>query len=234
VSVSSRPWRRTTKTSRPGLSAAAAALLALCALALPATSASAHPAATTVARPTAARVTRAASIPSVGDLRLTGATADVRVARIYRHGQVAWVNHVLDTRLADIDGCQAVRSPATLQRHVYRSTVHALCLAGTGPVKAAADKLARSRPWYRINVTPVPMVGFTLVADLKQGNDKAVPAALAQLPAGPQVFVDGDDVSLSYAGPGVSQARLDAAVAAFAGALGVPTEKIKVSALDAG
>jgi hypothetical protein len=204
-------------------------LTALSALALPATSASARP--TGVAAGPAVGAAARAAAPSVADLSLTGATATVTVRRIYRKGQLRWVSHVLDIRLVDLSGCQAVRGPVSWSQHVYRSTVHALCLAGTGPVQTAADRLTQSRPWYRITVTPVPMVGFTLLADLPTGKDTAVPAALAALPSGDQVFAEGDDVSLNYAGPSVTQAQLDAAVTAFAGALGVRPDQVKVSRL---
>jgi hypothetical protein len=80
-------------------------------------------------------------------------------------------------------------------------------------------------------VSDIPMVGFALLADLPSGNGNAVPAALAELPHGGFTLAEGDDVSLSYVGQGVTQAQLDAAVTAFARALSVPTSRVSVSRL---
>jgi len=79
----------------------------------------------------------------------------------------------------------------------------------------------------------VPLVGFSLVADLPEGNDRAVPAALAKLPGDGFTFAEGDDLSLSYVGQGVTQAQLEAAVSAFAKALGVRVDAIDVRPLTA-
>jgi hypothetical protein len=156
----------------------------------------------------------------------------VTVRRIFRTGQASWVGHIIQTRLVDgLDNCQARRPPASWQSHVYRSSVYAVCPAGPAAAEAAAKALVRSRPWYHVSVDRITMVAFTLLAGVPEGNDRAVPAAIAELPSGPAVFFEGDDVSLTYAGPGVTQAQLDAAVTAFARALGIPASQVTVSPL---
>jgi len=169
----------------------------------------------------------------VRDLALTGTRTRVVVGHVSRRGQALWIDHVLDARLVDAEGCQARRTTGARHAQVYRASVYAVCPSAPGAQQAAAKALVRDRPWYRVTVEQIPMVGFSLVADLPTGNDRAVPAALAVLPTGPAVFFEGDDVALMYAGPGVTQARLDAAVSAFASALGIPTSKVSITPLAA-
>ena len=192
-----------------------------------ATVAAAAPAAVPVAAPAAVP----AAVPAVGSLGLTGLAVDVTVRRVHRSGQAQWIGHVLEQQLVQVDGCQARRSATRWHGDVYRSTVRSVCPAGPAAEEAAVQALVRSRPWYQVRVTRVPLVGFSLVADLPSGNDRAVPSAVAQLPGGAAAFYEGDDVSLSYAGPGVTQARLDAAVSAFATALGIPASRVTVTPL---
>jgi hypothetical protein len=167
----------------------------------------------------------------VNSLAITGTTTTVTVHRIYRKGQVQWINHVLDTRLVGLDGCQSERSRAAWDGRTYRSTVRTVCADGPARSQAAARRLVEDRPWYRVRTSTVRLVGFGLVVDLPEGNDRAVPAALAQLPTGPFTFTEGDDLSLNYVGAGVTQTQLDAAVAAFARALGVDVSKVEVAPL---
>jgi len=194
--------------------------------------ASAATAATPVAAPAVApAAVQARGNLSVAELALTGTRTHVTVGNVRRRGQAAWIDYVLDSRLVDVDGCQARRTTGARRGQVYRASVYAVCPSVPGAQEIAAKALVRSRPWYRVTVDQVPMVGFSLVADLPTGNDRAVPAAVAVLPTGPAVFYEGDDVSLMYAGPGVTQARLDAAVSAFAGALHIPTSKVLITTL---
>jgi hypothetical protein len=190
---------------------------------------SARPAALAGANPHAT----AASRPSIGSLAVTGTTTRLTVRRVYRDGQVRWINHVLDRALTDLDGCQAERTGPTLRQSTYAASVNAVCSGGPAAMRAAATKLHQARPWYRLTVSDVSLTGFALLADLPSGNGNAVPAALAKLPRGGFRFADGDDVSLNYVGEGVTQAQLDAAVAAFAGALGVSADRVTVSPLFA-
>jgi hypothetical protein len=169
----------------------------------------------------------------VSELTMTGTTTSITVHRVYRRGQVQWINHVLNTRLLGLDGCQSERTKERWNGRTYRATVRTVCVDGPARAEAVARDLVKDRPWYRIKVARVPLVGFGLLADLPSGNDRAVPAALAELPSGPFTFADGDDASLNYVGEGVSQARLDAAVAAFAEALGVPATAVEVTPLAA-
>jgi hypothetical protein len=173
---------------------------------------------------------RAAAVP-VRSLAVTGTTTTVTVHRVYRRGQVQWINHVLATRLVDLDGCQAQKTRASWDGRTYRSTVRTVCADGPARPQAAARDLVADRPWYRVRVTRVPLVGFGLLADLPSGNDRAFSAALAQLPSGPFTFAEGDDLSLNYVGEGVTQAQLDSAVAAFAKALGLPVAQVEVAPL---
>jgi hypothetical protein len=168
---------------------------------------------------------------SVDALRITGSRTRVTVGKVTRRGQVTWIDHVVDDRLVDVDGCQARRVTGTPRRHVYRASVYAICPGAPTRADRAARALVKAKPWYRVTVQHQTLTGFSLLADLPSGNDKAVPAALAKLPTGPSVFFEGDDVALTYSGPGVTQARLDAAVRAFAAALGVPPGEITVSPL---
>jgi hypothetical protein len=226
--VSLAPVRR----SRILLIALLTALVGAGALAQPASAATAATAAprTAAVHAAAAPAAARAAVP-VSALKLTGTATRVTVRKVYRTGQARWISHVLESRLVDVEGCQARKAPTRWSSSVYRSTVYSICPDGPAAAEQAARALVASRPWYRVSVDRVPLVAFTLVADLPAGNDRAVPAALAKLPAGPAVFFEGDDVSLTYAGPGVSQARLDAAVAAFAAALHVPTSKVAISPL---
>jgi hypothetical protein len=169
------------------------------------------------------------ALPSVRSLTVTGTRTSVTVARVYRTGQVRWISHVLDDSLTDLNGCQAVRIGPSWQRSSYRAAIDSVCDGGSATVRAALVPLERSRPWYRITVSDVPLVGFTLLADLPGGgNGDAVPAALAKLPTGEFTFTEGDDVSLSYVGPGVTQTQLRAAVTAFAGALRISPSSVTV------
>jgi hypothetical protein len=170
---------------------------------------------------------------SVNSLAMTGSTTTITVHRVYRRGQVQWINHVINTRLLGLDGCQGTRTEARWDGRTYRTTVRTVCADGPARAEAAAHALFQDRPWYRISVSRVTLVGFGLLAKLPAGNDQAVPAALAALPHGQFTFADGDDVSLNYVGQGVTQAELDAAVTAFARALGVPVSAVEVTPLAA-
>jgi len=173
-------------------------------------------------------------VPDVATLTVQGTTTTVTVHRIYRSGQRDWVSHVLDTRLADLDGCQALRTPSRWTGSTYRSSVRTVCLDGSGRAEAAARSLVHDRPWYLVGVHPIRLVGFTMLADLPSGNGRAYPAAVAALPKGPLTLSNGDDVSVDYVGEGVTQAQLRAAVTAFAGALGIPTSKVSVGPILGG
>jgi hypothetical protein len=162
---------------------------------------------------------------------MTGTTSTITVRRVVRKGQVQWINHVLDTRLLGLDRCQAKRTRASWNGWTYRATVRTVCADGPARSEAALRRLVTDRPWYRVRSQRVPLVGFNLLVDLPSGNDRAVPAALTKLPSGPFTFAEGDDLSLSYVGRAVNQSRLNAAMAAFAGALGVPTSKVEVTPL---
>jgi hypothetical protein len=164
---------------------------------------------------------------------MTGITTNITVRRIFRRDQAQWVNHVLDTRLVGLDGCQAKRTRANWRGPTYSATVRTVCSDGQGRPEAAALALGRDRPGYRGQTARVRLVGFSFVADLPAGNDQAVPAALAQLPLDPYTFTEGDDLSLSYVGLGVTQGQLDAAVTAFARKLGVPVTAVEVTPLAA-
>lgn len=182
------------------------------------------------AAPAAAPASPAVAVP-VRTLTLTGTATSVTVRRVYRKGQVQWISHVLDTRLVGLDGCQARRSPVSWSADTYRAVVRSVCTDGPARPEAAAKRLVADRPWYLVRVSRVPLVGFSLGADLPRGNDRAFPAALAQLPKGQFTFAEGDDLSISYVGAGVTQAQLDAAVTAFASALGVTPSDVTVTPL---
>jgi hypothetical protein len=170
------------------------------------------------------------SVP-VGSLTVAGTATTITVRKVFRTGQVQWINHVISTRLLALDRCQGRRSRTTWDGHTYRATVRIVCADGPTRSEAAVHQLVRDRPWYQAQKVRVPLVGFGLLADLPSGNDRAVPAALAQLPSGPFTFSEGDDVSLNYVGQKVTQAQLDAAATAFARALGVPASKIEITPL---
>jgi len=67
--------------------------------------------------------------------------------------------------------------------------------------------------------------------DRAVGSGDAVPAALAQLPQREFTWVEGDDVAFGYVGTGVTQARLDAALRAFAAAQHVSLRRVHVTRL---
>lgn len=179
---------------------------------------------------TAAPAAPPASVP-VRSLAMTGTTTTITVRRVVRGGQVRWINHVLNTRLLDLDGCQARRTRASWDGWTYRTTVRTVCTDGPARSEAAVRRLVVDRPWYRVTTRRESLVGFGLLVDLPAGNDRAMPAALAKLPSGPFTFADGDDLSLNYVGQRVGQAQLDAAVTAFAGALAVPVSRVEVTPL---
>jgi hypothetical protein len=214
----------------------AASLAAAVTTGLAGPSAASIPAAVAPAAVAPAAVAPAAVAPTpvpVSALTMTGTTTNITVHRVYRRGQVQWINHVLSTRLLGLDGCQGERTKERWTGRTYRTTVRTVCVDGPARAEAAARDLVKDRPWYRIKVARAPLVGFGLLADLPSGNDRAVPAALAELPSGPFTFTDGDDASLNYVGEAVTQAQLDAAVAAFARALGVPVTAVEVTPLAA-
>lgn len=171
--------------------------------------------------------TSAASVP-VESLRATGARTTVAVRRLHRTAQARWVDHVVDEHLVSIDGCLTDPSRYRFHRGTYRSTVYTLCDGGVATARAAARRLVASRPWYRVRVTPVPVVAFTLEADLEVGRGAPVEAALAELPHRDFTYAEGDDTWLVYVGQGVTQAQLDAARAAFAHALGITIDRVSV------
>ncbi|MDQ1289025.1 MAG: hypothetical protein QG622_2591, partial [Actinomycetota bacterium] len=187
--------------------------------------------AVTPATSTAAK--RATSV-RVSSLAMTGTTTSVTVRRIHRSGQAQWVSHVLDTRLVDLDGCQADRTRTVRNGSTYRAVVHSVCADGPARSEAAARALVADRPWYQVRVTHLPLVGFSLGADLPSGTEKAAQAALSTLPRSAFTFSENDDLSLSYVGQGVTQADLDAAVAAFAARLRISTDKVEVTPLTQG
>jgi hypothetical protein len=99
-------------------------------------------------------------------------------------------------------------------------------------VRAAAALLRASHSWYSVATRTVAVTGFEASVDLAVGSGEAVPAALAQLPHREFTWVDGDDVAFAYVGAGVTQARLDAALLAFAAAQHVPLRRVRVSRLS--
>jgi hypothetical protein len=214
-------------------SAQQAAVSVPAALPAPATAATPVTAATaaTPATPSVRTALATQPRPSIRSLEVTGTTTRLTVRRVYRSGQVRWINHVVDHSLTALDGCQAERTGPTVRRSTYVASVNAVCSGGPAAMRAEVARLHKSRPWYRLTVSDVPLIGFGLLADLPNGNGEAVPAALAKLPRGGFTFADGDDVSLNYVGKGVTQAQLDAAVAAFAGALGVSADRVAISPL---
>lgn len=183
-----------------------------------------EPASAAVATPRAL-----AAAPAVSSLAATGLRTDVTVRGLRTRSQAAWIDRMLDERLVGVEGCAADPGPRTLSRGTYRNHVNLICADGTASARKAAARLAAAKPWYRVRTTTVPVVAFTFLADLPEGNGDAVPAALAKLPRGDFFIAEGDDVSLTYVGQGVTQAQLDAALAAFAGALKVPTAKVAVT-----
>jgi hypothetical protein len=186
------------------------------------------------ATPPASSATLSAATVSVDALRTTGARVDVTVHRIRTSGQARWVDHVVDERLTSTEGCLADPSDSTRRGSTYRVHVNLLCGGGNADVRQAVADLQAGRPWYRMRVTPVPVVAFQFLADLDHGTGDPVGAALRYLPFGDFTVVDGDDVSLTYVGTGVTQADLDAARSAFALALHLPVSRVAVTPLSWG
>ena len=236
----SRPRsRRPLSRVRAAVLAAVLSLTGLAAALTTSSAAAATPAArvapAAVMAPAAGTTLSAPDLPSVGSLAVTGAQATVTVRKVYRTGQVHWINHVLDTRLTNLDGCKAERVGPSWRRSTYRSSIDLVCSDGPEQVRSAVRALVASRPWYRIKVTNVPLVGFSLLGpeslDGASGLGDAPGDALAQLPSGEFSFPEGDQISLSYVGRGVTQAQLQAAVAAFAKALKISADQVKVGPL---
>lgn len=172
-----------------------------------------------------------ASSVSVETLRTTGARTDVTVRKLRRAAQARWVDHVVDERLVAVEGCLADPSRFTFQSGVYRSHVNTLCAGGVAAARAAAASLVEDRPWYRVRVVAVPVVAFTLEADLKTGRGVPFAAAAEHLPQGDFTYIEGDDVWMAYVGTGVTQAQLDAARAAFAAELRIAVDRVTVAPL---
>lgn len=166
--------------------------------------------------------------PSVESFRAQAVRTDVVVRGLHSRAQARWIDRVVEDRLVAVDGCSADPGSRSLRRGVYRTHVTLFCPEGTAPAVRAAASLRADKPWYRLTTRTVPVVAFTFLADLDTGNGDAVPAALAVLPRGEVYLVDGDDVSLSYVGTGVTQQDLDAARAAFAAALEVGVDAVAV------
>ncbi len=167
----------------------------------------------------------------VAALRTTGARTDVTVRKLRRTAQARWVDHVVDERLVAIEGCLADPSRFSFRRGVYRSHVNTLCPGGVAPARRAAAALVQDRPWYRVRVRSVPVVAFTMQADLQTGRGVPFAAALRHLPQGDFTYVEGDDVWMVYVGTEVTQAQLNAARAAFAAELGITADRVEVAPL---
>ncbi len=166
---------------------------------------------------------------SVKALQAVGVRVDVTVRRIYTRGQARWVDHVVDQNITAIDGCIPDPSDSRRSGSTYRVHVNLLCEGGKALVRRRVDALVAKRPWYRITVKSVPVVAFGFLADLDHGRGDPVGAALAELPFNDFTFVEGDDVSLTYVGTGVTQGQLDRARAAFAQALRIPVARVAVN-----
>lgn len=179
----------------------------------------------------AAAATTAASRVSVASLQTTGARTQVVVHGVRRTAQARWIDGIVDTRLVSIDGCLAAVPESTVSGGVYRAAVTTVCRGGVATARAAARSLVRSKPWYRVSVSSVRLTAFTFTAPRASGSGAPVEAALAQLPVDADTYVEGDDTSLIYIGRGVTQARLDAARAAFAHELGIGSTRVRVSPL---
>ncbi len=171
---------------------------------------------------------------SVGELRTTGARTDVTVRRLRRTAQARWVDHVVDERLVAIEGCLADPSRFSFSSGVYRSHVNTLCPGGLASARRAAARLVADRPWYRVRVRPVPVVAFTMEADLQVGRGEPFAAAIRHLPQRDFTYVEGDDVWMVYVGTGVTQTQLDAARAAFAHELGIGVGRVTVAPVRLG
>ncbi len=173
------------------------------------------------------------SVP-VATLAATGTRTDIVVRGLRGRPQARWVDRVVDQSITGTDGCLADPSSSRLRAGTYRVHVNLLCAGGPGQARAAAARLVAARPWYRVRVDPVPVTAFTFLAGVANGNGDAVPAALAELPAGDFRIAEGDDVSLTYVGQGVTQAQLDAALGAFARALHLSPGRVKVTPISWG
>jgi len=184
-------------------------------------------AASAVARPAAS----GGSVP-VASLTTTGTRTDIVVRGLHSRPQARWVDYVVDQKVTGVDGCLADPSGSSVRSGVYRTHVNLLCAGGPAQARAAAARLVAGRPWYRVQVRSVPVVAFTFLAGIAHGNGDAVPAGLAQLPTGDFTIADGDDVSLTYVGQGVTQTQLDAALAAFARALHLSPSQVKVTPIS--
>ncbi len=167
----------------------------------------------------------------VASLQITGARTEVVVHGVRRSAQARWIDGVVDDRLVSIDGCLAAVPESTVAAGVYRAGVTTVCRGGVATARAAARSLVRSKPWYRVSVRSVRLTAFTFTAPLASGAGAPVEAALAQLPVDAETYVEGDDTSMVYVGRGVTQARLDAARAAFAHELGIGSARVRVSPL---
>jgi hypothetical protein len=181
-----------------------------------------------------ARAQSSVASVSIDTLRTTGARTDVTVRGLRRAAQARWVDHVVDERLVSLDGCLSDPSDSTVHRGVYRTRVNTLCAGGVAQARRAAQALTARKPWYSVTVRSVPVVAFTLTTDLDQGRGDPVEAALARLPKGDFLYIEGDDVSMVYVGQSVTQAQVDAARAAFAGQLRIAVDRVSVSPIDFG
>ncbi len=169
----------------------------------------------------------------MSSLRTTGARTDVTVRKLRRTAQARWVDHVVDERLASVDGCISDPSAFTFGRGVYRSHVNTLCAGGVAQARRAAAALVKDRPWYRVRVRAVPVYAFTLEATgLQTGRGVPVGAAAAKLPHGDFTYVEGDDLWMVYVGTGLTQTQLNAARAAFAKELGIAVDRVTVAPLQ--
>lgn len=182
----------------------------------------------------AAEVGSRSATVSVDALRTTGARTDVMVRKLRRTAQARWVDHVVDERLVAIDGCLADPSRFTFRAGVYRSHVNTVCPGGLVPARRAAARLVADRPWYQVRVRAVPVVAFTMQADLEVGRGEPFAAAMRHLPRRDFTYVEGDDVWMVYVGTGVTQVQLDAARAAFAAELGIGVGRVEVAPLRLG
>lgn len=174
---------------------------------------------------------RPTSTVSVDQLRTTGARTDITVRRLQRTAQARWVDHVVDDRLVSIDGCLADPGRFRMRSGTYRSHVNTLCAGGVAQARRAAAALVADKPWYRVTVRAVPVVAFTLEADLEVGRGEPFAAAYRHLPHRGFTYVEGDDVWMAYVGTGVTQTQLDAARAAFAAELRISADRVTVAPL---
>jgi hypothetical protein len=174
---------------------------------------------------------RPATTVSVTDLRSTGARTDITVRGLRRTAQARWVDQVVEDRLVSIDGCLADPARFRMRSGTYRSHVNTLCAGGVAQARRAAAALVADKPWYRVTVREVPVVAFTLQADLEVGRGEPFAAAYRHLPHHGFTYVEGDDVWMAYVGTGVTQTQLDAARAAFAAELRISADRVTVAPL---